>query len=134
MHADVWKQEIVLIEGRMKQELKSSSKRIGQLYPILVDYYGNIIDGKHRFSADRKWKTAILEHVKTEKDRLIARIISNTLRRSVSSTEKSGMLGRLGEIHLSEGITRKDSVYDRRGNWHACMQLPMGYGISTRKV
>ena len=69
----------------MKQELKSSSKRIGQLYPILVDYYGNIIDGKHRFSADRKWKRTILEGIKTEKDRLIARIIGNNLRRTVSS-------------------------------------------------
>jgi len=86
------------------QELKSSAERVGQLYPILVDYYGNIIDGKHRFSADREWKRVILEHVKTEKDRLIARIISNTLRRSVSSNEKTELLDRLGEINLSEGI------------------------------
>ena len=86
------------------QELKSSAERVGQLYPILVDYYGNIIDGKHRFSADREWKRVILEHVKTEKDRLIARIISNTLRRSVSSNEKTELLDRLGETNLSEGI------------------------------
>jgi len=92
------------MEVRMKQELKSSSKRVGQLYPILVDYYGTIIDGKHRFSADREWKRITLEHVKTEKDRLVARIISNNLRRSVSSDEKKELLGRLGEIHLSEGI------------------------------
>jgi len=39
------------------QELKSSAERVGQLYPILVDYPGNIIDGKYRFSADRKWKS-----------------------------------------------------------------------------
>jgi len=92
------------MNGIMKQELKSSSKRVGQLYPILVDYYGTIIDGKHRFSADREWKRITLEHVKTEKDRLVARIISNNLRRSVSSDEKKELLGRLGEIHLSEGI------------------------------
>jgi len=94
------------------QELKSSSKKIGQLYPILVDYYGNIIDGKHRFSADREWKRITLEHVKTEKDRLIVRIISNNLRRSVSSNEKTELLGRLGEIHFSEGMERGKIAYE----------------------
>ena len=94
------------------QELKSSAERVGQLYPILVDYYGNIIDGKHRFSVDREWKRVILEHVKTEKDRLIARIISNTLRRSVSRNEKTELLGRLGEIHLGEGIELGKIAYE----------------------
>jgi len=92
------------MESTLRQELKSSSKRIGQLYPILVDYYGNIIDGKHRFSVDEKWKSVRLEHIKTEKDRLIARIIGNNLRRNVSSREKKKLLAGLGEILLSEGI------------------------------
>ena len=95
----------------MRQELKSSSKRVGQLYPILVDYYGNIIDGKHRFSVDKKWKRERLEHVKTEKDRLVARIISNNLRRTVSSNEKRELLDRLGEILLSEGIEHGKIAY-----------------------
>jgi hypothetical protein len=94
------------------QELKSSAEKVGQLYPILVDYYGNIIDGKHRFSVDEKWKSIRLEHVKTEKDRLVARIISNTLRRSVSSNEKTELLGRLGEINLSEGIETGKIAYE----------------------
>jgi len=94
------------------QELKDSAERVGQLYPILVDYYGNIIDGKHRFSVDEKWKRVRLEHVKTEKDRLIARIISNNLRRSVSSNEKTELLCRLGEIHLGEGIEPGKIAYE----------------------
>jgi hypothetical protein len=97
-------QETILKENIMKQQLKSSSKRIGQLYPILIDFYGNIIDGKHRFSVDEKWKTIRLKHIKTEKDRLIARIISNTLRRTVSGGEKKELLGKLGEINLNEGV------------------------------
>jgi len=101
---DVCKQEIVLMGSTLMKELKSSSKRIGQLYPILVDYYGNIIDGKHRFSADKKWKRIRLENIKTEKDRLIARIIGNNLRRTVPSNEKRKLLDRLGEIYLSQGI------------------------------
>jgi hypothetical protein len=88
----------------MIPELKSSSKRIGQLYPILLDYDGNIIDGQHRYSMDKGWRTMRLEHIRTEKDRLIARIISNTVRRTVPSREKTELLGKLGEIYLSEGV------------------------------
>ena len=95
----------------MSQGLKSSSERIGQLYPILVDYHGNIIDGDHRFGVDEKWRRVRLEHIRTEKDRLIARIISNTVRRSVSSKEKSELLGRLGEIYISEGIVNGKIAY-----------------------
>jgi hypothetical protein len=95
----------------MSQELRSSSRRVGQLYPILVDYYGNIIDGEHRSRADGNWKKVRLEHIKTEKDRLIARIVSNTVRRSVSRKEKRQLLGRLGEIYFSEGIENGKIAY-----------------------
>ena len=85
-------------------KLKSSAERIGQLYPILVDYHGNIIDGEHRFGVDEKWRKVRLEHIRTEKDRLIARIVSNTVRRSVPRKEKRELLERLGEIYLNEGV------------------------------
>ena len=96
----------------MSQELKSSSEKIGQLYPILVDCYGNIIDGEHRFGIDENWRRVRLEHVKTEKDRLIARIVSNNVRRSVSSEEKKELLGRLGEICFSQGIEPGKIAYE----------------------
>lgn len=86
------------------QELKRSMDQIGQLYPILTDHYGNIIDGKHRLSVDEKWKKIRLEHIKTEKDRLIARIVSNNVRRIVSGREKTELLSRLGGIYLNEGV------------------------------
>jgi len=91
--------------------LESSAERVGQLYPILVDYHGNIVDGKHRFSADEKWKRVILEHIKTEKDRLVARIVGNNLRRTVSIKEKKKLLGRLGKICLGEGIEPGEIAY-----------------------
>jgi len=99
-------------ESMGSQELKSSAERIGQLYPILVDYYGKIIDGKHRFSADKKWKRVRLQYIKTEKEKLIARIVCNIIRRSVPSTEKRELLGRLGEIYLSEGIEPGKIAYE----------------------
>ena len=88
----------------MISELKSSAERIGQLYPILLDHHGNIIDGEHRYGADEGWRTIRLDHIRTERDRLIARIISNTVRRSVSPREKTKLLSRLGEIYLNEGV------------------------------
>jgi hypothetical protein len=91
----------------MIPELKSSSKRIGQLYPVLLDYHGNVIDGEHRYGVDEGWRTMRLEHIRTEKDRLIARIISNTIRRTVPRKEKTMLLAKLGEIYLNEGVEPK---------------------------
>jgi len=85
-------------------ELRSSSERVGQLYPILLDYHGNIIDGEHRYGVDMGWMTIRLDHIRTEKDRLIARIISNNVRRSVPQSEKTELLAKLGEFYLSEGV------------------------------
>jgi ParB-like chromosome segregation protein Spo0J len=85
------------------EELNTPSKKIGQLYPILVDFYGNIIDGEHRFDVDREWKKMKLKHIKSEKDRIIARIVINNVRRSVSSKEKTILLKRLAEIYLNNG-------------------------------
>jgi hypothetical protein len=45
-----------------------------------------------------------LEHVETEGDRLIARLICNVCRRNVSATEKSEILQELGEIHVKAGV------------------------------
>jgi len=88
----------------MISELGTSSKRIGQLYPILMDYHGNIIDGEHRYDADEGWRTMRLDHIRTERDRIIARIVSNICRRSVPRKEKTELLSRLGEIYLNEGV------------------------------
>ena len=96
--------ESVIIEVP-NQELKFSTCKIGQLYPVLVDYYGQVIDGKHRLRADKNWKKVKLEHIRTEKDRLVARIVSNVSRRIVSDEEKKQLLDGLARIFLNEGYT-----------------------------
>lgn len=93
-------------------ELKTSSERIGQLYPILVSANGEIIDGNHRFKAKIDWKREKLEHIKSEKDVLVARLICNTVRRHVSAKEKTEILSRLGEICLNEGKEIGKLVYE----------------------
>ena len=87
-------------------DLRHSSEIIGKLYPILLDADGNIIDGKHRLAADSKWPAVRLFHIRSEKEHLLARLISNSCWRTVSAEEKRGMLERLGKICLAEGERR----------------------------
>jgi len=84
-------------------DLRHSSKIVGKLYPVLLDADGNIIDGQHRLAADSDWPAVRLFHIRSEKERLLARLISNACRRTVSPKEKKEMLGRLGAIYLKEG-------------------------------
>jgi hypothetical protein len=99
------------VETLGTDELKKSSGRIGQLYPVLVDYYGRIVDGEHRIEADKAWYRKTLGHIKTEKDWLVARIISNNVRRTVPQREKRLLLKRLGEVLLDEGTPRGRIAY-----------------------
>ncbi|MFX1534200.1 MAG: ParB N-terminal domain-containing protein [Promethearchaeota archaeon] len=87
------------------RDIKSSSEKIGQLYPILVDNFGQIIDGEHRYKADKNWKKVKLENIKTTKDLLIARLACNTVRRTTTSKEKTELLDKLGEICQNEGVS-----------------------------
>lgn len=93
------------------EHLKFSSKAIGQLYPVLVDHHGNIIDGEHRLKTNENWKKVKVDHITTEKDRLLAKIISNNVRRNVSIKEKRELLGNLGKIFLEKGVERGQIAY-----------------------
>jgi hypothetical protein len=97
--------------GKEISELKASSERVGKLYPVLLDKHGNIIDGKHRLEVDENWPKVKLEHIETDKQLLIARLIGNVCRRFISSEEKSKMLAQLGEIYLKEGAEPGEIAY-----------------------
>lgn len=88
----------------LSEDLKSSAHKVGKLYPVLEDFYGNIIDGQHRLRVDKDWPKIRLENVKTEKDNIIIRLIGNACRRSVPAKEKTEMLNKLGSILLKEGL------------------------------
>jgi len=91
--------------------LKVSGERAGRLYPVLLDKHGNVIDGMHRLTADKKWPKITIENIETEEQRLIARIISNVCRRHIPAKEKMEMLGRLGEIYQKEGVEQGKIAY-----------------------
>lgn len=84
--------------------LRLSSRRVGRLYPVLLDKHGNVIDGKHRLAADANWPKMRLDHVESEEDRLIVRLISNMCRRNVSAAEKSEILQGLGKIYVKASV------------------------------
>ena len=94
------------------RELRDSSQRIGKFYPVLVDHYGNIIDGEHRLKARADWKKIKLDHIKTEKELLTGRLICNNLRRTASAKEKTVLLTKLGDIFLNEGTPIGKIVYE----------------------
>jgi hypothetical protein len=77
-----------------------------------LDKHGKVIDGRHRFVADEDCPRIQPEHIVTEKDRLLARLISNVCRRRVSKQEKQEFLEKLGEIYLGEGIKREEIAHN----------------------
>ncbi len=83
--------------------LRLSSKRIGKLYPVLVDSHGKVLDGQHRLEADADWPKVMLGHIRSEKERILARLIGNVCRRTVSAEEKRSLLESLGRIYMMEG-------------------------------
>ena len=85
-------------------DLKKSESAVGQLYPILVDKKGNIIDGFHREKADENWKRLKLEHIDTEEKLLLARLVANFHRRQVSREEKEEWINGLAEIYRKQGL------------------------------
>ena len=84
-------------------DLRHSSERVGRLCPVLLDRQGNIIDGQHRLAVDSDWPAIRLDHIGSERERLLARLVSNVCRRTVSASEKRETLGRLGRIYIEEG-------------------------------
>jgi hypothetical protein len=91
-------------EDEIGSGLRRSSRRVGRLYPVLLDKHGNVIDGKHRLAADENWPKMRVDHVESEEDRLIARLICNVCRRNVSAEEKREILQELGELHVKAGV------------------------------
>jgi hypothetical protein len=54
-----------------------------------LDRDGSVIDGKHPLAADETWPTIKLEHVGCERERLLARLISDVARALLCHTAKT---------------------------------------------
>jgi len=74
-------------------DLKKSVEGLGQLYPILIDAHGNVIDGFHRKEIDPKWPTVKLEHIDSAVKLEAARLAANFNRRDVAPEELKQKIG-----------------------------------------
>ncbi|MGB9959395.1 MAG: hypothetical protein ACPLKQ_02600 [Candidatus Bathyarchaeales archaeon] len=90
-----------IVEG-----LRFSGGHVGRLYPVLLDKHGNVGDGLHRLEADPNWPKVRLDHVESDEQRLVARLIANVCRRNVPAEEKRRMLEELGELYVKAGVKR----------------------------
>jgi len=70
-----------LKENTVVAGLRESEKLIGQLYPVLVDEQGNILDGQHRLKADPNWRKEVVKGVDSERKRAMIRLHANWHRR-----------------------------------------------------
>jgi hypothetical protein len=88
----------------MIMSLRFSGERVGQLYPVVLDKHGNVVDGLHRLKADPNWPKIRLDSIESDEQRLVARLIANVCRRNVPAEEKSRMLEELGELYVKAGV------------------------------
>jgi len=98
------------VEESEGYDLAKSKKSVHELYPVIKDAHGNVIDGFHRLEADPNWKTETLEQIKTPAQLALARIIANTHRRSIGKEERKLQLVTLAEELVKEGMRREDVI------------------------
>jgi hypothetical protein len=86
-------------------DLGLSRRSVRELYPVLLDAHGNVIDGFHRLRVDPGWRTETLGHVRTPTQLVLARIIANTHRRSVSREEREEQVNEFARcLSEDEGV------------------------------
>lgn len=76
-------QEELLIEYNLAESMES----IGQLYPVLVDAYGNVIDGFHRLKINPNAEKMVKPEINTPELLEAARLAANYDRRTIKQDE-----------------------------------------------
>jgi len=69
------------------EELRKSKENVGQIFPVIKDQHGKILDGFHRKRIDPNWKETMVT-VENDLQGLLIRVHSNILRRKVDEKEK----------------------------------------------
>lgn len=91
-------------ENEEQYDIKDSTRAIGQLYPVLVDKKGRLIDGFHRLEADPAWPVKSMNEIDTDEKLLLARCVANTHRRGVENKELSKWINGLAQIYAGQGF------------------------------
>lgn len=121
-------------QNGQEYDLKASTKRIGQLYPVLKAADGEVIDGVHRMESDPHWKALVLENINTPEDKTIARLVANFHRRTVATEEKAAWINQLAEIYRNNGLKVEGAREKAQGRNEIVRKICEVTGISHRTV
>lgn len=92
-------------------DLAETRRSVDELYPVLLDAEGNVIDGNHRLDVHPDWRTETLPNIKTRVQLWAARIIANGCRRVVSRDERAEQFTMLAKSLVEdEGVPRTQAA------------------------
>jgi hypothetical protein len=95
-------------EDELLLTLRKLREFVGELYPVLVDEEGNIIDGWHRVKVNPNWHRKTVK-CKDMSDKAIVWLAAHA-RRDVSPKELSVKMIHVAEKLLTEGVPREQIV------------------------
>lgn len=87
--------------SKEEYSLRNSTKKVGELYPVIVAKNGDVVDGFHRRNAKANWRTEVREDLDTPEKVVMARLIANKFRRQVTADEVGGWVNDLAEIAVT---------------------------------
>jgi len=85
-----------------KEDLEKSEKTVGQIYPVLKDKNGKIIDGFHRKRINPNWKETILEI--DDPMKILQVRVACQYRRDVPKTEKAEWIRKCRKLLQEKGL------------------------------
>lgn len=121
-------------ENSPEYDLKKSTTKIGQLYPVLKAADGEILDGIHRMESDPSWKTLVLPNIVSPEEKLIARMIANFHRRTVATEEKAQWINQLAEIYRNNGLKTEGTRNHAEGPNEIVRKITEVTGIAYRTI
>jgi len=94
-------------EEEVVEAIKKSREAIGPIYPVVIDEEtGEIVDGYHRKKADPSWPET-KRKFKNEIEKLVFRIVANSVRRTVSKKERKAEMIRLARLLERQGVPKE---------------------------
>ena len=94
------------LDKNVTKSIKKSSEKFKQMYPVLVDANGELIDGQHRSLIFKNPDKRKLDFIKTKKQRLEARLVANHARKGQNKKTWEYSLDELALILEREGIEK----------------------------